>query len=385
MRVAGVICEYNPFHNGHARHLRALREASGCDYIVCAMAGAFTQRGEAALLSKWARAEMALRGGADAVVELPTLFAVRDAERFARGGVALLHALGVVTHLGFGSECGDLEALQHRAAVTPDLAIIRAGLAEGKSLSRIHREAMETPADAPNDTLAVQYLRAINTLGAPMEPILTSREGAAYHDGALQPLASASAIRAAVWRGESVAGAMPGAAFALLERHLSAGACHAPGALDQALLALLRTLPPAAIARAADIGEGLEHRIARAAQEATDRETLLALIKSKRYTRARLSRVLTQILLGLTRELAAQNLAPGYARLLGFRAEAAPLMRAIKGSAAIPLVTRVAPARAALGEALALDVRAGDLWALGRTEKGCRAGHADLTERVVIV
>jgi len=90
MRVCGVICEYDPFHNGHAYHLRKIREETGCDFIVCAMSGFFTQRGHAAFLSKWTRAEMALRGGADAVFELPALYAVRDAENFARSGVALL-------------------------------------------------------------------------------------------------------------------------------------------------------------------------------------------------------------------------------------------------------------------------------------------------------
>ena len=130
-RLLGVICEFDPFHNGHARLLRLLRAQTGCDGVVCAMSGSFTQRGEAAIVSKWARAEMALRCGADLVFELPALFAVRDAAHFAQGGVQLLSALGV-EWLGFGSETGELAPLLAAAWAGIDADALRAGLARGE-------------------------------------------------------------------------------------------------------------------------------------------------------------------------------------------------------------------------------------------------------------
>lgn len=385
MRVCGVICEYNPFHNGHAYHLRAVRERSGCDYVVCVMSGHFTQRGHAALLSKWARAEMALRCGADAVFELPTLFAVRDAQRFARGGVSLLASLGVVTHLGFGSETGELAGLAAHAGAEVDLALVRKGLSEGMTLARARGLAQGMASDAPNDALAVEYLRALALLGQGIEPVVVRREGASYHDEAMGGMASATAVRAAIWRGEDVYGAVPPQAYALLRRMLEAGAYQSQDGLDTVLLAVLRSMTAEKLAKIADVGEGLENRLLRAAQEATSREALIVDAKCKRYTWARLSRVATQAMLGMTHSLAAQHPLPAYARLLGFRQDAQPLMAEITRCANVPIVTRAAKFRLQGNAAFALDLRAGDLWALGLAEPSWRKGSMDVTQPVVIV
>ncbi len=385
MRVCGVICEYDPFHNGHAHHLRRVRELSGCEYIVCAMSGYFTQRGEAALVSKWARAEMALRCGADAVFELPTLFALRDAQRFALGGVALLDGLGVVTHLGFGSESADADALRRQALATPDPDALRAGLACGKAHARALGEATGQDAGKPNDTLAVEYLRAMRLLGAAWETVAVPRAGGGHHDGALSAMASASAVRRALRQGEDVSRAMPEAAWSLLVRQWEEGACQRADGLDGALLACLRRMDAAEMAQAADIGEGLEHRFARAAWTASGREALLDRVKCKRYTRARLSRIASQLLLGLTRSLALSHPLPDYARLLGFRREARPLLAAISERSRLPLVLRPAKFRIQHNAAFALDLRAAALWPLGCGAPQLRAGDRELTQKVIIL
>lgn len=385
MQVCGVICEYNPFHNGHAHHLRMLREQTACDYIVCVMSGCFTQRGEAAIFSKWARAEMALRCGADAVFELPTLFAVRDAERFARGGVSLLASLGVVTHLGFGSELGDLSVLTSMEKIEGDLTAIRQGLSQGMTLARARGAALGLSADAPNDTLGVEYLRAIRALGCDMTPVAIRREGSGYHDEALGAFASATAIRAAIRRGEDVLEAMPGPAYALMRRHLDAGAVQEAGGLDAVLLASLRTATPRTLSAVADVSEGLENRLLRAAVEATSRAELIEWVKCKRYTWARLSRVAAQAMLGITKELCTLEALPSYARLLGFRTDAKPLMAAIQSQAAVPIVTRPAKFRTVENPAFALDLRATDIWALGQRAQRFRRGGLDLTQGICIV
>ena len=172
MKIAGVIAEYNPFHSGHAWHLAQTRARTGCDYIVICMAGSYVQRGEAARLDKWARAQMALHCGADAVFELPTLFAVRTADAFARGGVGVLGGIGADV-LSFGSETDDLDLLKQlaglRACEPANVsAAIQEGLAAGKSHARAQGEAWAAHLgvdagllNAPNMILGAEYLRGL--------------------------------------------------------------------------------------------------------------------------------------------------------------------------------------------------------------------------------
>ena len=192
MPVFGVICEYDPFHLGHRWMLEQLHRQGP---VVCAMSGCFTQRGEFAAVNKFARAEMAVRNGADLVLELPTPWAVSGAERFARGGVELLEKTGVVTHLAFGSECGDLEALQRVEACLSGESFqetLRRRLEGGETFARCRQAAVEElldPRDAallsqPNNILAIEYLKALRRADFPMEPITFPRRGGPHDGGA---------------------------------------------------------------------------------------------------------------------------------------------------------------------------------------------------------
>ena len=183
MPVFGVICEYDPFHLGHRWMLEQLHRQGP---VVCAMSGCFTQRGEFAAVNKFARAEMAVRNGADLVLELPTPWAVSGAERFARGGVELLKKTGLVTHLAFGSECGDLEALQRVEACLSGESFqetLRRRLEGGETFARCRQAAVEElldPRDAallsqPNNILAIEYLKALRRADFSMEPITFPR------------------------------------------------------------------------------------------------------------------------------------------------------------------------------------------------------------------
>ena len=186
MRVCAVICEYNPFHLGHAYHLRAAREASGADYVLCLMSGALTQRGAFARHDKWLRARAALENGADVVLELPARFACSPAPDFAGGGVALLAALGVVTHLSFGCEPSALPLLSAAASLfkseSPDFsAALQRSLADGLPYPRARalaaEQLAEIPADLlaqPNAALALEYLQA---LPETIVPVPVARRG----------------------------------------------------------------------------------------------------------------------------------------------------------------------------------------------------------------
>ena len=395
MRVCGVICEYNPFHKGHALHLQRARALSGADYVVCAMSGAVTQRGTFARHDKWTRAHMALMGGADLVLELPARFACASAPDFARGGVSLLASLGVVTHLSFGCEPQALPLLPDAARLlsreTPAFSqALRRALDDGASFPRARalaaQETSHVPglADAlnqPNAALALEYLRA---LPPQIEAVPVPREGSGYHDGALAPLSSATAVRAALARGD-LSGALDAVPFPEpLAEAEARGDVHPEDALTQALLYRLRAMTAQELADIPGMDEGLESRFLAAAQTAATREELLALIKTRRYTRARLSRLCALALLGVTRELARQCDAPTYARILGFRRDAAPLLHAIKESAAVPLIAKAADFDRE-NPSFALDLRAQDMWSLGCASSALRACGRDLTTSPVIL
>ena len=234
METIGVICEYNPFHNGHAYHLLQSRREDRDEAVVCVMSGDFVQRGEAAIYSKYARAEAACRCGADVVFELPLPWALASAEGFARGAVSLLEALGA-KRLSFGTEAERLEDLDFlaRKLIEPQtLSAIRARMEAEPELSfaaarqRVLEELCGGSARAletPNNILAVEYLKAIYELHSELEPMAVRRRGSA-HDGAGEgALRSASELRSLLSRGESIAAYIPREAAAVFEKDAALG------------------------------------------------------------------------------------------------------------------------------------------------------------------
>ena len=210
MKIVGIIAEYNPFHDRHARHIAASRKLAGGDAaVVCAMSGDFVQRGEAAVFSKFARAEAAIKGGADLVLELPLPWCMSSAEGFARGGVGLLGALGCVDYLSFGAEYADVKTLSTVATMLMDPSLdaaIREELKTGVSYAAARQAAIARDIgslaqilEAPNNILAVEYLKAIYQQRLRMEPLAIEREGP-EHDG----VGSASELRRLLALGEPI-------------------------------------------------------------------------------------------------------------------------------------------------------------------------------------
>ena len=389
MNICGVIAEYDPFHKGHERHLRLAREKTGADFIVCVMSGSFTQRGMPALLPPHARADMALRCGADVALQLPYAFSVREAEYFALGGAAILNALGCVTHLSFGSETDDLSLLQAAARLleAPDEAMesaIQAGLAKGLSFAAAQGQAvakrLKVPVDtldAPNTALALSYLRALIRLDSRIIPVPVLRE-TDYHAGELDALPSASAVRSAILRGDwaGVRKAIPENALPVLEEAIRNGLCP-PDSLDILLRHKLLISTPEEIARWPGISEGLEMRILKAAETAVSREALIDAVKTRRYTRGRISRALCHGVMGVTK--ADLPLLPASARILGFRESARPLLRQMQKHTQKNGFTLYA--RPAKEETAILDCRADDLW---RVAAGLPRGETYRRQPVIV-
>lgn len=371
MKVCGIIAEYDPFHRGHLYHLETARSLSGADYVVCVLSAAFLQRGAPALFPVRTRARMALAAGADAVFALPVSFSVSDAERFALGGVSLLHALGVVNSLAFGCETPCLSTLSAAADCLKDeppdyILALKRHLAAGVSHAAAQGSALadflglsEKIVSSPNNALAICYLRALKKLDSPMLPLPVPRLGAHhFFEGDGYP--SASAIRKWVLDGawSKVESAVPKTSFSLILDAAQSGTLCAPDALDEALFYRLLSMRKIDWERLPNMSEGLENRFMNAISRAASRDALLAAVKTRRYPYARLSRTLTHALLGLEKNALPEY--PSCARLLGFRQSALPLLHALRSSS-IPIVSKNADAAAVLEQ----DARAEAIRALG--------------------
>lgn len=388
MKIAGIIAEYNPFHKGHAYHIRRTREITGCDCVVVCMDGHFTQRGEPACMSKWMRAKMALACGADAVVELPTLYAVRTADVFARGGVAILGGLGA-DYLSFGSESDDLNLLERLAdlrdnepeAVTARIReCLDAGMSHAKARGLAAGEYLGVDPELlnrPNLILATEYIRAIRAGNYAMQPFAVPRVGG-YHDETLEGFASASAIRAAVSRGETEA-----ALSCLPEEVRAFVAFDRMHPMDDVLMYKLRSMTMEDLAKLPDVREGLESRLYRLCRETGTAAGLLENLKCKRYTHARLSRLLAHALLDMTQNLVDSHPAPEYARIIAMREDAGPLLKELSSRSTIPVVSNARQLKD--NPAFELECRATDIWALLHDESGMRLPGREYTEKFIRV
>ena len=380
MTVAGVIAEYNPFHRGHAWQLGEIRRRLGADAgIVVCMSGNFVQRGDFAVLNKHARAEMALAGGVDLVLELPTPWACAGAERFAQGGVAALAGAGVVTHLAFGSECGDLELLSAAADVLED-PVYDAGLvrftgegmtfaaarqaAAGVLLERRGKGAAVGCLTRPNDILAVEYLLALRGTG--LQPMALPRIGAAHDSREENEYPSASAVRETLRRGGDWREMLPEASVRILSREIEAG--RAPVFLEncqRAVLARLRPMGEEDFLPYDGGNEGLYHRFYSVVHSAVSVEEILQAAKTKRYPLARLRRMLLQSYLGVPQ--AAQGETPPYLRVLGANGQGRELLGRMRKEASLPVVTKPGHVRRLGAEAqriFDLEARCTDLYVL---------------------
>lgn len=390
MHVVGVIAEYNPFHQGHAYQLRSIRERFHDDVaIIAVMSGSFTQRGEAAILDKWRRADLAVRGGCQLVLELPFLFACRSAQDFARGGVRLLQGLGCVDTLAFGAESPDLAPLMEAARVidAPETQAalheaLRTGASYAKALTAILQEASGLAANLlrqPNNILAIEYLRALRGYAPGIEPLLIARRGAGYHEASLGPLASASAIRGELAKAQpdfaSLKDSLPEATYAAIRAAFPAEIASTER-LFRPLLARLLTMKNSELEAIFGLQEGLANRLLVKSRQSQTLQELIAGMVTSRYPASRISRIVPHLLLG-TGERAAREAAetgPLYARVLAFDEVGRELLHAIKERSTLPLITKVSAALNSrerlegdltpLQAILALDTRATELRAL---------------------
>jgi len=404
IKTLGIIAEYNPFHNGHRHQIEEIRRRTGAKIIIAVMGGNFLQRGTPAMADKYLRTEMALSCGADFVIELPTVFATASAEFFAYGGVSLLHRMGCVDGICFGSECGNLAPLTHIAdflCQEPEnyreqlRSLVAAGVSYPAARSQIlsHRfpEIFHTFPDlltAPNNILAIEYLKALRQLNSPLVPLTLPRSDLGYHAGTANgQFLSASAIRSLMTppgngQTENAGGAqtedtmnaptedaidaqpeaslakyLPGEVLSILADHKNRFPLTADD-FSEYLFYGLTALEESQALSLSDISPDLWNRIKGKCPDFLDVSSFAEQLKSKQYTHSRISRVLCHILLQIKKEFL-QNSSTGekipalYGRILGLDMEQSSFLRNVVH---FPLINKVANARQILEEFAAAEL-----------------------------
>lgn len=412
MKVCGIVAEYNPFHNGHLYHLQETKRISDADYIIVIMGGNFMQRGIPAIMDKYERTRCALSCGADLVIELPSYYAAGSAEYFAMGAVSLLNKLGVTDTLCFGSECGDAELLKHIAHIIVEesdtyqerlQSYLRAGATFPAARSAaILKTCPELSASinilsTPNNILGIEYIKSIIRQESPITPITMKRFGSDYHDIRLGiNQSSASALRQALWTGTHLSDLrdqIPETAYDILAAYLQNNKLLQLNDFSEILFYKLLSERPNGFECYVDVSPALSDRICNHIYKFNDYETFCDLLKTKDVTYTRISRCLYHILLNMRKSdlefyMNELGITP-YARVLGFRKDATPLLSEIDKHTCIPLVTKLADAHNILSESayemLKKEIMINDIYSSIRASKAKVPMYNEYSTPIVIV
>ena len=393
MATAGIICEYNPFHIGHAGHIEKTRKiiGEGCA-IVCVMSGNFVQRGDFAVFNKHARAKMAILGGADLVIELPTPYSLSSAEGFATAGVHLLDSLGICEYISFGSEAGDIGALSEAAsALVSNEAVIQ--LKEGLKCGLPYASAQQKAADAvlkersvilqsPNNLLGIEYIKAIAKLKSKIRPVTVLRTGDGHNsDTGL----SAASLRKKLLRHQEPWEAVPYSAAMVGIGEIAAG--RGPVSIKSCELAMLSRLRMIKdFSGFPGVSEGLDNRLVRYASSEPTVAAILEKTKTKRYSMSRIRRLVMCACLGIT--AADTKEPPSYARVLAMNATGMKLLRGAHEKSRLPVITKPASVHNLSEQAkkmFAKESEATDFYVLAYPDESKRAGGQEWRLSPIVV
>ena len=393
-KVVGIIAEYNPFHNGHLYHLLQAKDLAQADYVVAVISGNFTQRGDTSIVDKWTKAYMAICGGCDLVLELPTVYSVSSAENFASGAVKILDSLKIVDSIAFGAEASDLATLNNIANVLFQeprgyTNILTHELQKGISFPSARENAIlmylndikryANILNSPNNILAIEYLKAMKMQRSNMNPIMVKRSKVYYNDDRIvDDFASATAIRKLIKRREyeDLRKVVPRSTYKILSRQIRDGnIVLGLENFEKEIIYTLRKMNIREIANLPDVSEGLENLIKNSADNCNDMSKLIANIKSKRYTQTRIQRILLYALLGIDKKMMedSKKVTP-YVRVLGFTNKGKELISEInKRNPKINMITSVKkfieknnkPSNRTIMQMLQKDIFATDVYTLG--------------------
>ncbi|MET3698102.1 predicted nucleotidyltransferase [Bacillus oleivorans] len=403
MKSAGVIVEYNPFHNGHLFHLNETKKITSSDVLIAVMSGNFLQRGEPALVSKWARTKMALRAGIDIVVELPYQFATQQAEIFANGAISILEALHCEA-FAFGSESGKIDSFfytfekveeKNQLLQTFIQEEVKRGSSYPKSVASAYATVLEgentLDLSRPNNILGFHYIKALREQNGKMKPYTISRKNAQYHDVHFSSatIASATSIRKHIFErpdqnAEEIMQYVPPATFEELQNyHKVTGLFHSWELYWPYLQYRIQTASPEELRSIYEIEEGIEYRIKDASIESSSFHDFMNNLKTKRYTWTRLQRMCVHILTNTLKEEMSKNdrLSP-YIRLLGMSKKGQHYLNELKKDLELPLIANVKKEHATL---LHLDLKAAKVYNLPLHQHNSRILLEDFLKHPVLL
>lgn len=383
MKTVGIIAEYNPFHKGHEYHIREAKRLTGAEYCVVVMSGDFVQRGEPAIIDKYSRAHMALSGGADLVLELPAIYSAASAEYFSSAAVAMLDKLGIIDTLVFGSESGDIAALQQIADILisePEgyKEIMQQHLRNGRTypfarnmaLAAYLKDMPELPSllSSPNNILGIEYLKALKKRGSSIVPMTIQRQGAGYNtskyitgEEALD-FASAMSIRSSIMELndlEFISSMIPDYCYTTLRK--AADENRFPVCRNDFSTLLKYKLllhQREGYTEFTDVSEELSDRICQLLKDYTDYNSFCDLLKTKNITYARVSRALLHILLDIkqsTYDSLVANDYLTYANVLGLKQASSGLLKTAKEKGTLDILSKPADAAKSISP-FALDM-----------------------------
>lgn len=404
-KILGIVSEYNPLHNGHLYHIKESKKIIKPDYTVAVMSGNFVERGDAAIIDKWSRTEMALNSGIDLVIELPLFYSISSAENFAMGSIKILNSLNMDTTISFGSECGDINVLYSIAKVLCEeppeyLSILNHELATGISYPKAREKALlmylndirkyANILSGSNNILGIEYLKAIQKIKSKLKVTTIKREGANYNDFELTgKYSSATAIRHGLLNNIDVRPSIPENSYKILQDKVSKNEIvYGLDTFEQAIIYKLRTMTTEEISMLPDVSEGLENKIKKASDSCNTLADLTNMIKSKRYTMTRINRILLYVLLGISKkDIEDSYKVTPYIRVLGVNAKGKELLSKIsRNNTKLNIVT--SPKKfldinknKALKNMLGKDMFASNIYTLGY-KKNPKA-NLDLTNKLI--
>ena len=412
MKTVGIIAEYNPFHNGHAYQIAAAKKMTGADYCIVVMSGDYVQRGAPAVMDKYIRAKSALTNGADLVLELPVCYAVSSAEYFASGAVALLDKLGVTDTLCFGSECGDIEVLSTLAdallAETPEFQrILKQQMKQGATYPQARNHALSVTEphltgtlhilQSPNNILGLEYIKAIKKRRSSIQAYTINRLGAGYHAASLETShSSALAIRESIRERQGIhyiKNQVPSDVYTAMEEAFGHTFPILPDDFSSLLPYKLLLEQGIGYTSYLDIDTSFSDRLMRMLPSYTDYSSFCEQLKTKNMTYTRVSRNLLHILLNIYRkdmETFRNEDYVYYARILGFKKEAEPLLSTVKDHSEIPLLSKLADANNVINhknghKMLGIDIRAAHIYSLLVQQKFGGALQNEYRRKIVVM
>lgn len=405
MNITGIVAEYNPFHNGHKYHLEQSKKITGADYSVVVMSGNYVQRGEPAIVDKWTRTKMALQGGADIVIELPSLFATSSAESFAHAAISVLNATGIVSSVCFGSEIADINFMKQLAAILVDepdkyKVLLKAELSKGLVFPMARANALKAYTnkdssfiESPNNILAIEYIKALHRLNSTIIPYTLKREVAAYHSKEICcDIASATAIRHHLKGNhkDAIYNVIPQECIDTFLDCIDKGI--GPIYFDDYSTLLhykLRSLTPMQLSNILDITEGIENRILKGSNTYFKISDIANYVKTKRYTYTKIQRALLHIILDYKKsDFENFHKTLPYIRVLGFRKQSELLLSYLCKKTCVPIITNAKNASAMLdSSAIKLfqaESLSTDIYFLANPNLSQRTANREYTSPIVI-